>query len=114
MADLAAIGAARATPLAQNAANGAMTRVDKAARDFEAVFIAQMIAPLFASVETPEIVGGGKSEQFFRSLMQEAYAKAMAERGGFGVADQVKAALIDLQAGKASQPIDQSKSETKQ
>ena len=74
-------------------------RASEAAKDFEAVFIAQMIAPLFNSVETPAIAGGGKSEEFFKSLMQEAYAKAMAERGGFGVADQIKSALIALQSG---------------
>lgn len=77
-------------------------KIEKAAKDFEAVFIAQMLAPLFSSVSTPEIAGGGKSEDFFKSLMQDAYAKAMAERGGFGVATHVKAALIELQGAKAA------------
>lgn len=75
-----------------------MRRASDAAKEFEAVFIAQMIAPLFNSVETPAIAGGGKSEEFFKSLMQEAYAKAMAERGGFGIAAQIKSALIELQS----------------
>ncbi|MCB2112613.1 MAG: rod-binding protein [Parvularculaceae bacterium] len=91
-----------ATPAAgffSPAAPGAQTsRADAAARDFEAVFIAQMLAPLFNSISTPEIAGGGKSEEFFKSLLQESYAKAMAERGGFGVADHVKSALINLQS----------------
>jgi Rod binding domain-containing protein len=77
-------------------------RIDQAAKDFEAVFIAQMIGPLFSSVETPASAGGGKSEEFFKSLLQESYAKAMAERGGFGVADHVKSALIDLQSAKSA------------
>jgi Rod binding domain-containing protein len=73
-------------------------RLDAAAKEFEAVFIAQMLEPLFASVETPAIAGGGRSEAFFKGLLQESYAKAFAERGGFGLAAHVKAALIDIQA----------------
>jgi Rod binding domain-containing protein len=77
---------------------GAQQRLDAVAMDFEAVFIAQMLSPLFSSVSTPEIAGGGKSEAFFNSLLQESYAKAMAERGGLGLADHVKASLISLQS----------------
>jgi Rod binding domain-containing protein len=73
-------------------------RIAAAATEFEAVFIAQMLAPLFSSVDTPAIAGGGKSEAFFKSLLQESYAKAMAERGGFGLADHVKSSLISLQS----------------
>ena len=80
---------------------GAAGRAADAAREFEAVFIAQMLAPLFSSVETSAIAGGGKSEDFFKSLMQDAYAKAMTERGGFGLAGHVKSALIDIQGAAA-------------
>ena len=79
-----------------------LARAEAAAKEFEAVFIAQMLAPLFASVETPAIAGGGKSEAFFKGLLQESYAKAVAERGGFGLADHVKAALLDIQARQAA------------
>jgi Rod binding domain-containing protein len=90
------------TPLAAHAQASSHDprRIDKAAREFEAVFIAQMLEPLFASLKTPEIAGGGKSEDFFKSMLQETYAKAMAERGGFGIADHVKAKLIDLQGAR--------------
>lgn len=86
-----------ASPLAANALAPQARRVDAAAKEFEAVFIAQMLAPLFSSIETPEIAGGGKSEEFFKSMLQDSYAKAMAERGGFGIADHVKSSLIDIQ-----------------
>jgi len=77
-------------------------RADAAAKEFEAVFVAQMLAPLFASVDTPAIAGGGKGEDFFKSLLQEQYARAVVERGGFGIAASVKAALIDIQARASS------------
>ncbi len=82
-----------------------LARAESAAKEFEAVFIAQMLEPLFASVETPSIAGGGKSEAFFKGLLQENYAKAFAERGGFGLAAQVKAALIDIQARATAAPL---------
>ena len=84
---------------------GAQQRLDAVAKDFEAVFIAQMLSPLFSSVSTPEIAGGGKSEAFFNSLLQESYAKAMAERGGFGLSDHVKASLIRLQSHESPEPL---------
>ena len=87
--------------------SGEQKRAADAAKEFEAVFIAQMLAPLFNSVETPSIAGGGESEEFFKSLMQDAYAKAMAERGGFGIADQVKSELIHLQSARGGAPANQ-------
>lgn len=84
--------AAYARPTASTA------RIEKTARDFEAMVIAQFMAPLFNSVETPGIAGGGAGEKAFGSLLQEEYANAIAERGGFGIADQIKAALIDIQS----------------
>lgn len=83
-----------------------LARADAAAKEFEAVFIAQMLEPLFASVETPAIAGGGDSEAFFKSLLQESYAKSFAERGGFGLAAQVKAALLDIQARASAPPAE--------
>lgn len=84
---------------------GAFTpnRAEKAARDFEAQVISQMLAPLFASVKTPGVAGGGPSEAAFASMLHEEFAKAVAARGGFGIADQVKAELIRLQSGDGPQ-----------
>jgi len=73
-------------------------RADKAAKEFEAVFISQMIEPLLSSVKTPDIAGGGQSEDYFKALMRDSYAKAIAERGGFGIAREIKAKLLELQA----------------
>ena len=79
----------------------AQVRAEKTAKEFEAMVIAQMLQPLFASVETPGLAGGGPGQEAFESMLQEQYAAAFAERGGFGIADQVKAALIELQAASA-------------
>jgi len=95
---------AAASTLTANASlsdQAAVARAEKTAKEFEAMVIAQMLQPLFASVETPGLAGGGPGQEAFESLLQEQYAAAFAERGGFGIADQVKATLIQLQAASA-------------
>jgi Rod binding domain-containing protein len=88
-------------PVVQSAA-ASEARIDRAAKEFEALVLSEMLAPLFSSVETPGIAGGGPGEKAFASLLQEQYAKVIADRGGFGIADQVKAALINLQARRSA------------
>lgn len=78
--------------------NAALNQIENTAKEFEALVIAQLLQPLFASVETPGLAGGGPGQDAFETLLQEQYATAISERGGFGIADQVKAALIDLQS----------------
>lgn len=73
------------------------TQIDKVAKDFESVFISQMLTPMFESVEVDETFGGGTGEEMYRSLMVEEYGKLIAKTGGIGIAEQVKAELIRLQ-----------------
>jgi len=84
--------------LPQAAATQKDAHIENTAKEFEALVIAQLLQPLFASVETPGLAGGGPGQEAFENLLQERYSTAIAERGGFGIADQVKAALIDLQS----------------
>lgn len=85
----------------QSAAEGTRAshdpRVREAAEDFEAVFLAQMLAPMFAGLETDGLFGGGPGEAVYRSLMIEEYGKAMARNGGVGIADAVERELLKLQ-----------------
>ncbi|MEL7488161.1 MAG: hypothetical protein AAGJ87_13205 [Pseudomonadota bacterium] len=71
----------------------------QSAEEFEALVIAQFLEPLFATVDAPSL-SGGPGAAAFDALLREHYAAAIAERGGFGVADSVKAALIDQQAAQ--------------
>ena len=72
--------------------------IEHKAKEFEALMLAELIKPMFESAKSETLFGGDGAEQsIFGSMLQEKYAEAMAERGGIGIADQVKAALIDLQ-----------------
>ena len=65
-------------------------QAEKVGKDFEAVFIHQMLELMSQGVETPETFGGGSSEGIFRSMMNEKIAAEVAKSGGLGVADAIE------------------------
>ena len=77
-------------------------RIARAAQEFEAVMIAEFLKPVLDQVGTPSIVGGGsQGEATFRGLLREEIAKSIAASGGFGLAEQVRAELLKLQAAES-------------
>ena len=52
---------------------------------------------MFSGIKTDDITGGGQGEEMFRSMMTEQYAKGLTARGGFGLADKMKAELLKHQ-----------------
>ena len=78
-----------------------MAMSDKSARrvaqEFEAVFLSEMLGPVFESVDTDGLFGGGEGEKVFRSLMVQEYGKAIAQSGGVGIADAVQREILKMQ-----------------
>lgn len=73
------------------------------AKEFEALMLQEFLKPMFETAKTPSLFGGDGAEQnIFGSMLQGTYAEAIAERGGIGIADQVKAALISLQSDRST------------
>ncbi len=75
-----------------------LARYDAAAKDFEAVFITEMIKPMFEGIKTDERFGGGKGEEVFNGLMLQEYGKLIAETGQIGIASSIKEELIRIQS----------------
>ncbi len=71
--------------------------IAEAAKDFEAMFVTEMMKPMFEGLEVDEQFGGGKGEEVFRGMMLEEYGKMMAESGQIGIADSIKAQLLSMQ-----------------
>jgi Rod binding domain-containing protein len=84
----------RASPLDGNIAH---KDAREAAESFEAFFISQMLADMFAGIETDPLFGGGPGETVFRSLMIDEYGKSVASTGGVGIADSVLREIVRLQ-----------------
>lgn len=72
-----------------------------AARAFEAVFIGQMLAPMFDTVNTARgPFGGGAGEEAWKPLLVDAVAKQIAAAGGFGFAAAVQREMLRMQEAR--------------
>jgi Rod binding domain-containing protein len=69
----------------------------RAAEEFEAVFLAEMLSPMFEGIDTEGLGGGGLGEQIFRPMLVERYAEALSRAGGVGIAESVVRELMRLQ-----------------
>lgn len=73
-------------------------RLWKAAQDFEAMAIGQLLQPMFETVDTAHAAfGGGEGEQVWRPMLVDAIGKQMAANGGIGLAVPVFNAMLRAQ-----------------
>lgn len=75
-----------------------MKRIEETAREFETMFLSEMLRPIFESIKVDENFGGGKGEEMYRGFMRDEYAKNMSAGGGIGIAELVKEQLIEMQS----------------
>lgn len=83
--------------VAQPGKSADTTAAQKAAQEFEGVFLSQMLNQMFSGIETDSTFGGGAGEDMFRSLMIDEYGKEMASQGGIGLAKSVLKELVAAQ-----------------
>ena len=69
----------------------------KVAEEFEAVFLGQMLQPMFRNIDAAEPFGGSASEKMWRTMQVEEYGKAIAKAGGIGIADAVFREILKAQ-----------------
>lgn len=74
--------------------------MDKAAKEFESVFISQFLGAMFSGIKTDGPFGGGQGEEMFRSMMIDKYADGLSAQGGFGLAASVKAQMLKMQEAR--------------
>ncbi len=94
------LGAARdagvATPKVTQTSDPALAA--KTGHDFEAMFLSQMLQPMFEGVnKSNSYFGGGHGEEAFSSMLVDEYGKAMADHGGVGVAKMVAETILKSQ-----------------
>jgi Rod binding domain-containing protein len=83
---------------APHAGTGAgKTAIDKAAKEFESVFISQFLGAMFSGIKSDDNTGGGQGEEMFRSLMMDQYASGIEKQGGMGLAASVKSQMLKRQ-----------------
>ena len=75
-----------------------VTRITKAARDFEAMALGQLLAPMFQTVDGSHgPFGGGDGEAAWRPMLTQELARHMADHGGIGLARPVLLQMLRQQ-----------------
>lgn len=85
---LTPISAAPAAPSAQD-----REKLAKAAKDFEAIFVRQMLAAARKTDFGGNDLFGGPGLETFRQMQDERFAEIAAERGTFGIAKLLEGRL---------------------
>jgi peptidoglycan hydrolase FlgJ len=80
-----------------NAKKATPEQAGKAADDFEAVFLSQMLAPMWAGVGEDNYFGGGSAEDTYHGMLVNEYGKLLSKTGGLGIADAVKREMLKMQ-----------------
>lgn len=86
---------AASTPTPKSTEDQAAARA--AAEEFEAVFLAQMMAHMFEGISTDGPFSGGQAEQVYRTLLTNEYGRLASGAGGLGIADQVMSEILRIQ-----------------
>lgn len=64
-------------------------RIEKTAKDFEALLLHQMLTSMWRSVPTygNESLAGSREEELYRDMLNEAVSSSLAEHQSLGIAD---------------------------
>lgn len=92
-----ALGAAQAKALPHVPKTQNLEKLRETAQEFEAVFLSQMMKPMFEGIQADDMFGGGQAEDMYRSLMMDEYGKSIAKSGGIGIADNVMREMLRMQ-----------------
>ncbi len=76
-------------------------RLRRAALEFEAAFLGQMLQPMLAGLGAEKPFGGGLGEDIWRAMLADEYGKAIARAGGIGLADAVVRGVLGAQELRA-------------
>lgn len=70
----------------------------KTAKDFESMFMSQMLQPMMDGLEVDDTFGGGHGEEVMRGFMVQQYGKSMAAGDHSGLSTAIKNEMIHMQA----------------
>jgi Rod binding domain-containing protein len=84
-------------PQVPPARQSAEKRARETARQFETMFVTQMLEHMSSGLKADGNFGGGGAETIHRSMLNEEYAKQIVKRGGIGIADGIYREMLRMQ-----------------
>ena len=73
------------------------SKARQTAQDFEAVFLNSMFQQMYTGIDGDGPFGGKGAAGVWRSFLTQSYAKAFAQSGGIGIADDIYKTLLSHQ-----------------
>lgn len=97
-AKLALGAASSALGAVKNALSPAEQKVQKTAKDFETMFLENMMSQIFPQESGEGPLGdNGAGSQVYRGMLVNEYAKSVAKSGGIGMSDAIYRQMIQMQ-----------------
>lgn len=90
-----------APPGADAKSDTASPELVEAAREFEALIMNMMLKSMRSTVERGDLFGDTKHIETYEQLLDQEYAKGMADQGGLGFADLIVKQFADAGQGAA-------------
>ena len=88
-------------PVATSLPPAQVAKAWKAAQDFEAMALGQLLQPMFATVDTAhDQFGGGPGEEAWKPMFIDAIGKNLASHGGIGIARPVFVEMLRAQEAR--------------
>lgn len=79
-------------------------RIEQACRDFESLFVQQMMKQMRRTVPQDGLFSGGNAEKMYSSMLDGEIAKAVSEQRGIGLAPALIRQLLELSAHEKNTP----------
>jgi peptidoglycan hydrolase FlgJ len=95
--------------LGPQAPNPQRAKLAEAARQFEAIFVRQMLSAARKANFGGENIFGGQEMDNFRQMQDDRFADIAAQRGSFGLAKMIEARLAGQVAPSATSPANAGK-----
>lgn len=74
-----------------------VAKIKETAKNFEAMYMQEMLQHMWDGVGTDKLMGGGRGEEVFRSLMIEQYGKMIADSGQTKISDVLSRQMLRMQ-----------------
>jgi len=81
-------------------ANGDDPKLRQACKDFESIFIKQMLDSMRKTVQKTGLNDGGYAEELYQDMLYDEYANKMAETAQLGIAKMMYSQLSEPAGGK--------------
>lgn len=80
------------------------TEIKRLANEFESLFLNLVLKSMRDTIPKSELMNGGNAEDIYKGMLDDEYAKMMAEQRSTGIADNIEEFLLRAQGSTRPNP----------